>query len=130
MPKLDAIAPIIWAKWGGIFLEALRQEAMDAPDSLAFQAMNSEAGIRTVLVVCTADSKQVQVAEETLSLRAETRSVEWQSYSVAEWIFRAEKRGGLSHQTLRDGRGRTFLALSATRPKAVQALERLFDLSD
>lgn len=49
MLTLSAIAPIIWAKWGGTSLEALREEAMGAADGLAFRAMNSEAGIRTLL---------------------------------------------------------------------------------
>ena len=130
MQELTAIAPIIWAKWGGVYLEALRQEATDAPDGLAFQAMNSEAGIRTVLVVCTTDGKQVQAAEEALALQDVARPVEWQSYSVAELIFRTEKRGGLSHQALLDGNGSASLALCATRPEAVKALEKLFDLPE
>ena len=130
MLKLDAIAPIIWAKWGGTFLEAMSQGALDAPDGLAFEAVNSETGVRVVLVVCTTNDAQIQAAEKVPGLGVAARSVEWKTYSVAELIFRTEKRGGLGHQERRDGDGRTSLVLCATRPEAVQSLEKLFDLSD
>ena len=130
MPKLDAIAPIIWAKWGGTFLEALRQEALDAGDGLAFEAMNSEAGIRTLLIVCTTNRAQIQTLEQALKLKAITRPVDWRSYSAAEMIFKTEKGSGPGHQELRDSNGRTALILCATRPESVQTLEKLFDLPD
>lgn len=128
MPKLDAIAPILWAKWGTTFLEALRQAALEAADGLAFVAMNSEAGIRTLLVVCTTDRAQIQAIEGALGLSVVTRPPDWKSYSVAEMIFKTERRGGLSHQERREGNGRTSLVLCATRPAAVRTLEELFDL--
>lgn len=53
MPKLDAVTPILWAKWGVLCLEGLRQAALEAADGLAFVAMNTEAGTRTLLTVCT-----------------------------------------------------------------------------
>ena len=127
---MDVVAPIIWAKWGSTSLEVLRLNASNAPDGLSFEAMNSDAGIRTVLVVCTTRPAQIQVAEEALALQVVARPVEWRSYSVAELIFRTEKRGCLSHQELRDGSNRTALVLCATRPEAVQMLERLCDLPD
>ena len=122
MPKLDAVAPIIWAKWGGTSLETL-----DAADGLAFRAMNSEAGIRTLLIACTINRAQIQTVEEALGLNLVVHPAEWENYSVAEMIFKTEKGSGLSHQELRDGNARTAIALCATRPEAVQALEKLFD---
>lgn len=128
MSPLVAIAPIVWAKYGGTFLEALRQEALEAEDHLAFRAMNSEAGVRTLLIVCTTDRTRVQAIEEALRLAAVTRPVDWASYSVAEMVFRTEKRDGLSHQEQRDAAGSTSLVMCATRPKPVRTLEALFDL--
>ena len=130
MPKLDAIAPIIWAKWGSTFLDALRQEALDAGDGLAFEAMNSEAGVRTLLIVCTTNRARIQTLEQALGLKAVARPVDWRSYSVAEMIFKTDKGPGLGHQELRDGNGRNALVLCATRPESVQTLEKLFDLPD
>lgn len=128
MSKLKAIAPILWAKWGGVFLRALHQQSLDAADGLAFQALNSEAGIRTLLVVCTTNPAQIQAADEALSPNPVARAVEWESYSVAEMVFKTDKGNGLSHQEQRDGSGRTALVCCATRPEPVRMLERLFDL--
>ena len=130
MPKLDAIAPILWAKWGGTFLEALREESLEAVDGLAFRAMNTEGGIRTLLVVCTTNRAQVQTLEEALGLNVVARPADWKTYSAAEMIFKTEKRDGLSHQELRDGSGRTALVMCATRPESVRTLEKLFDLPE
>ena len=130
MPKLDAIAPIIWAKWGATFLEALREESLDAADGMAFVAMNTEGGIRTLLVVCTTNRAQIQALEEALGLAVVTRPGDWKIYSVAEMVFHTERRSGLGHQELRDGSGRTALVLCATRPSSVQTLEQLFDLPE
>lgn len=130
MSKLDAIAPIIWAKWGTTFLEDLRQETLDAADSLAFRAMNSEGGIRMLLAVCTTNLSQIQTIEEALELNVVARSADWASYSVAEMIFKAEKASGLGHQERRDGNVRTSLVLCATRPASVQMIEKLFDLPE
>ena len=130
MPKLDAIAPIIWAKWGGIFLEILRREASEAADGLAFRALNSGAGIRTLLVACTTDRARIQSIEEALSPGVLARSVDWERYSVAEMVFRTEKRNGLDHLEQRDAADRTALVLCATRPGSVRTLEQLFDLPE
>ncbi len=130
LSTLSDIAPILWAKWGDVFLETLRQEARDAADGLAFRAVNSPAGVRTLLIVCTTDSKQIQAVEDALSPGVVARPVDWESYSVAEMVFRTEKRGGLDHQERRDGSGRTALIMAATRPESVRTLERLFDLPE
>ena len=128
MPKLAAIAPILWVKWGGTFLEALREESLEADDGLAFRAMNTEGGLRTLLVVCTTDRAQIRAIEEALALDGVARPAAWETYSVAEMMFKTEKRDGLSHQELRDGSGRTALVLCATRPSSVRTLEKLCDL--
>ena len=130
MPKLDAIAPILWAKWGGTFLEALREEALEAADGLAFRAMNTEGGIRTLLVVCTTDRVRIAAVEEALELKVVAWPADWETYSVAEMMFKTEKKDGLSHQERRDGSGRTALVLCATRPSSVRTLEELFDLPE
>lgn len=128
MTKLDAIASILWAKWGTTSLEILRQEALEADDGLAFRALNSEAGIRTLLTICTTDRNQILALEQALELNPVTRPVDWRAYSVAEMVFKTEKKSGLGHQEQRDGAGRTVLVLCATRPEPVKTLERLFDL--
>ena len=130
MPKLDAIAPILWAKWGTTFLETLRQEALEAADDLAFRAMNTQAGIRTLLIVCTTDRARIHTAEGALGLNVVTRPVDWDTYSAAEMVFKTEKSSGLGHQELRDESGRSTLVLCATRPESVRALEELFDLPE
>src|ERR1700733_5880538 len=121
MPTLIAIAPIIWAKWGGLFLETLRQEASAAADDLSFRAMNSETGIRTLLVVCTTNRNQA--IEEALRLNTVTRLVDWENYSVAEMVFKTEKGSGFGHQERCDDHA--ALVLCATRPTFVQSLEQL-----
>ena len=128
MPTLAVIAPIIWAKWGDTFLDALRQEAMDAADGLAFRALNSAAGSRTLLVVCTVNRAQLQAVEEALALGVVARPADWRKYSAAEMVFKTERGRGLGHQEQRDAAGRTALVLCATCADAVQTLERLFDL--
>ena len=130
MPKLDDIAAILWAKWGTTFLEALRQEAEEAADGLAFRAMNTQGGIRTLLVVSTTDRAQIKTLEETAALNAVAHPVDWVNYSAAEMVFKTEKKGGFSHQEQRDGSGRTALVLCATRPASVRTLERLCDLPE
>lgn len=130
MPELAAIAPILWAKWGTVFLETLRQEALEVDDGLAFRAMNTEAGIRTLLIVCTINRAQIQEIEAASILGATARPTDWKTHSVAEMTFKTEKRGGLSHQELSDANGRTAIVLCATRPAAVRTLEKLFDLPD
>ena len=130
MPKLDAIAPILWAKWGGTSLEMLRQEALDAADGLAFRAMNSDGGIRTLLTVCTTNRARVVEVEQALALNVIAHPADWKNHSVAEMIFKTEKKSGLSHQELRDDKGRTSLVLCATRPSCVRSLEHLFDLPE
>ena len=127
MPRLDAIAPIIWAKWGRAFLEVIRQESLDAADGLAFRAMNSEQGIRTLLIVCTTNRAQIQTIEAALQLNVVTPPY-WESYSVAQMVFKTEKGSGLGHQERRDGTGRTSLVLCATRPESVREIEKLCDL--
>ncbi len=128
MPGLDAVASIVWARWGSLFLEALRQASLDAGDGLAFEAMNSDRGVRTLLIVCTTNHAQVRSVAQALGLKLAARPADWERYSVAEMIFRTEKRGGLGHQEQRDGNERTSLVLCATRPEAVRTLEKLFDL--
>ncbi len=129
MPKLADFAPIIWAKWGGTFLEALRQESLDAADDLAFRAMNSDQGVRTLLIVCTSNRARIQTIEQAVRLKVVARPVDWKNHSVAEMIFKTEKTtAGLGHQEERDGDGRTCLVLCATRPDSVRTLEKLFDL--
>ena len=128
MSKLNAIAPILWAKWGSLFLEALRQESLGVADGLAFRALNSEAGIRTLLVVCITNRAQIQMVKEALDLKPVARFVEWESYSVAEMFFKTDRGNGLGHQERRSGGDRNALVLRATRPEPVQTLERLFDL--
>lgn len=130
MPRLDAIAPIIWAKWGGAALEALRQAALEAADGLAFEAMNSDAGVRTILVVCTTDPTQVQAIAQALPPGTNARPVDWTNYSVAEMIFKTEKGVGISHQEHRDGNGKTAVIVCATRPGALRRLEECCNLSD
>ncbi len=130
MVKLAAIAPIIWAKWGGTSLEALRQETFDAVDGLAFRAMNSDGGIRALLIVCTTNRAQIQVIEEALQLNVVARPAGWGTYSAAEMIFKTEKGSGLGHQELCDGSGRTAIVLCAPRPEAVRTLEKLLDLPE
>ena len=130
MPKLDAIAPIIWAKWGNTWLEGLRQEALAAADGLAFRAMNTEGGIRTLLIACTTDRARIQAIEGDLALRAPAHPADWETYSAAEMIFKTEKGSGLGFQEQRDGDGRTALLLCATRPEAARTLEKLFDLPE
>lgn len=130
LPNLAELAPILWAKWGNVFLETLRQEARDAEDGLAFRAVNNQAGVRTLLVVCTTDPAQIRTAEGTLSLGTVARPVDWGQYSAAEIVLKTDKGRGLSHQEQRDGNGRTALVLCATRPDSVQTLERVFDLPD
>ena len=130
LPNLADLAPILWAKWGNVFLETLRQEARDAADGLAFRAVNDQEGVRTLLVVCTTDRAQIRTAEEALSLGAVTRPVDWGHYSVAEIVLKTDKGSGLSHQEQRDSNGRTALVLCATRPASVQKLEGLFDLPE
>ena len=128
MLELATIAPIIWAKWGATFLEGLRQASLEAADGLAFEAMNTEAGIRTLLVVCTTDPVQIRTIEQALGLTVVARPADWLTYSVAEMIFRAEKGSGLNHQEKREANARTALVLCATRPETVRALEALCDL--
>ncbi len=128
MPKLDAVAPIIWAKWGGTSLEILRQEASAAADGLAFRAMNSEGGVRTLLIICTTHHAQIQAIEQALPLKVIARPADWENYSAAEMVFKTEKGSGLGHQDLYDGRGRTALVVCATRPEGVRSLEKLCDL--
>lgn len=128
MPDLAAIAPILWAKWGATFLESLRQEALEAADGLAFRALNTEGGTRTLLVVCTTNRAQIQALEAALGLNVVAHPADWESYSVAEMVFKTEKRGGLSHQEQRDAAGRTSLVLCATRPGSVRTLEARFNL--
>ena len=128
MTKLDAIASILWAKWGTTFLETLRQESLEAGDGLAFRALNSDAGIRTLLSVCTTDRNQIQTLEQALKFDRVARPVDWETYSVAEMVFKTEKRSGLGHQEQHDDGGRTALVLCATRPGSVKTLEKLFDL--
>ncbi len=128
MPKLDAVAPIIWARWGGTFLEVLRQASLDAGDGLAFEAMNSDQGVRTLLIVCTTNRARIRTIAEALELRVVARPADWESYSVAEMIFKTGKGSGLGHQELRDSNGRTALALCATLPESVRTLEKLCDL--
>ena len=130
MPKLDALAPIIWAKWGSTWLEGLRQEAQDAADGLAFRAMNSEGGVRTLLIVCTTDHARIQAVGAALALHVPARPADWATYSAAELIFKTEKGSGLGCQERRDGDGRTALALCATHPETVRTLEELFDLPE
>ena len=130
MPTLAEVAPMVWAKWGELFLEVLRQEALDADDGLAFRALNSEAGRRTLLVVCTTDRGRIESAEGELSLRAEVRAVDWESYSVAEMVFKTERGSGLGHRKQSDASDGTALVLCATRPTAVLTLERIFDLPE
>ncbi len=130
MQTFTAIAPIIWAKWGDTFLETLRQEALDAADGLAFRALNSPAGMRTLLVACTTDPTRVQAIKQALALDLVRRPADWESYSAAEMVFKTEKGGGLGHQEQRDAAGRIALALCATRSAAVQTLERLLDLPE
>ncbi len=130
VPNLNAIAPIIWARWGSTFLEGLRQESLDAADGLAFVAMNSDGGIRTLLIVCTTNRAQIQTVEQAFELNVITRLVDWESYSAAEMIFKTEKRNGFGHQEMRDGDERTALVLCATRPESVRTLEKLFDLPE
>ncbi len=127
---LAAIAPIIWAKWGSTFLEALREESLDAADGLAFRAMNSEGGIRTLLIICTTQRVQIQAIEEALELPTAARPVDWKSYSVAEMVFKTDKGNGLGHREQHDGNGRSVLVLCATRPEPVRTLEGLFDLPE
>ncbi len=128
LPDLADLAPILWAKWGGVFLETLHQEAQDAADGLAFRALNNQAGLRTLLVVCTTDRVRIQTVEEALSLGRVARPVDWESYSVAETVLKTDKGRGLSHQELRDGSSRAALVLCATRPVSIRTLEGLFDL--
>ena len=128
MTKLDAIAPIIWAKWGGMFLEVLRQASLDAADGLAFEAMNTGQGIRTLLIVCTTNRVQIQTLEQALGLNVVARPADWHSYSVAEMIFKTEKGSGLGHQERLDGEDRTALVVCATRPQSIRTIEKLFDL--
>lgn len=130
LSNLADLAPVLWAKWGNVFLEDLRQEARDAADGLAFRAVNDRSGTRTLLVVCTTDPPTIRTAEDALSLGEVTRPVDWESYSVAEMILKTEKGKGQSHQERRDNKGRTALVLCATRPAHVQTLERLFDLPE
>ncbi len=130
MPKLAAIAPIIWAKWGSTCLEALRQEALEAVDGLAFEAMNSDDGIRTLLIVCTTGAVQIRAVKEAFPLKPITRPVDWKGYSVAEMIFKTEKGSGIGHQELCDKDGGTSIVLCATRPASVRMLEKLFDLPE
>lgn len=127
MPRLDAIAPIIWVKWGDTFLKGLREEALNAFDGLAFRAMNSDEGMRTLLIVCTTNRAQIRTLEEALGLNVVARPADWENYSAAEMIFKTEKGSGLGHQELRDADGRTSLVLCATRPEPVRTLETLFD---
>ena len=94
MPKLDDIAAILWTKWGTTYLETLRQEASEAADGLAFRAMNTQGGIRTLLVVCTTDGARIKAVEETAGLGAVAHPVDWESYSAAEMVIKTEKRGG------------------------------------
>ena len=108
-------------------MEALRQESLDAEDGLAFRALNSDAGIRQLLVVCTSSPTQIRDAEAALPFTV-ARPVDWERYSVAELVFKTGKGSGLGCQELRDGDRRTSLVLCATRPTSVQTLERLFDL--
>ncbi len=128
MSKLDTVAPLIWAKWGDTFLEGLRQECLHAADGLAFRAMNSEAGVRGLLVVCTTNCAQVQTVEGALGLRTVARPADWETHSVAEMVFKTEKGSGLSHQERCNGSDGTSLVLCATRPESVRTLEKLFDL--
>ncbi len=130
MPKLDAIAPILWAKWGTVFLETLRQEALEAADGLAFRAMNTEAGIRTLLIVCTTDRARIHTAEEALGLNVVRQPADWDTYSGAEMVFKTEKGSGLGHQELRDESSRSALVLCATRSESVRTLEEFFDLPE
>lgn len=130
MSKLDAIASIIWAKWGDTFLASLHQEALSAADGLALRAMNSDGGIRTLLLVCTTNRDYIQASEEALHLNMVSRPVDWQKYSVAEMIFKTEKSGGISHQEMRDGIGRASLVICATRSASVRTIETLFDLPE
>ena len=128
VPTLAAVAPIVWAKWGATFLEGLRQASLDAADGLAFEAMNTDRGIRTLLVVCTTSRAQIQTLEQALGLGVVARPADWETYSVAEMFFKTERGAGLSHQEQRDGNARTSLVLCATRPQSIRTLERLFDL--
>ena len=130
MPKFDAVAPILWAKWGATFLEALRQSSLEAADGLTFVALNSDRGVRTLLVVCTTHRVQIQTLEQALGLGAVARPTDWEIYSVAEMIFKTERGTGLGHREQRDRDGRTALILCATRPESVRTLERLFDLPE
>ena len=117
------------AKWGNLFLAALHQESLAAADGLAFRALNSQAGVRTLLEVCTTDRAQIQAAEKTLSPGVMACPVNWEKYNVAEMVFKTDTGSGLGHQERRHGSGgRTALVLCATRPEPVQTLERLFDL--
>ncbi len=113
---------------GGTFLEALRREALDAPDRLAFRALNSAAGARLLLVACTTERAQIQAIEAALPPGAVARPAQWESYSAAEMVFKTEKGGGLSHQAQRDASGAAALVLCATRPASVRTLEGLFAL--
>ncbi len=130
MPKLDAIAPILWAKWGNISLAALREEALDTADGLAFRAMNSDGGIRTLLIVCTTSRTRIQTIEAALGLDVVAPPADWENYSVAEMVFKTEKGSGLGRREARDGNERTALILCATRPAAVRTLEKLCDLPE
>ena len=92
--------------------------------------MNTVGGIRTLLTICTTNRAQVQTIAKSLAPNVLVCSANRKTYSVAEMIFRTEKRRVLAQQELCDESGRTALVLCATRPESVRTLEKLCGLPD
>ena len=92
--------------------------------------MNDEGGIRTLLAVCTTDPARIQSITTALGPTVQARSFDWKSYSVAQMIFRTEKRGGVTQQEWRDGSAPPTLVVCATRPESVRTVEKLCDLPE
>jgi hypothetical protein len=113
-------------QWSGKMLDVLRYEAAGEDSGIAFDAVREQGGKRIIMVVCVADQTQVELAERYFSLTNNGEPADWAKLSLAEFLMRAGKAGGLAYEDYHDASGKRMAIAFAAVGDSVAHLQGFF----
>ena len=127
MNALDQATDIFMQQWAEKTLEDLRLEAQEEENGIVFESMRAENGPRIILIVCVTDGDKLPIFESGLNIPNTLPPVDWAATTIGTVFHNMGASAGLRYEALRDEAGRLIaLALFASDPQAVNALEQLF----
>ena len=123
---IAASVELLMKEWGGLTMEALRQQSLDSPGGVAFTSVRAN-GRRVMLVACATDPDLMVRLQAT----PDTRNTCWTNVLISSLVARFLGVNRVTVHVLLDAKNEiSALGLIAATPDSTEKLGQLLSLPD